>query len=86
MQEPTNRKQLWGFIGLVNYCRDMWRRRSHVLAPLSTLTSSKNPWKWGVEQSGSFKEAKRIISKNAILAFPDFHQKFVIYTMPLNTN
>ncbi len=80
MQEPANRKQLRGFIGLVNYYRDMWRRRSHVLAPLSTLTSSKIKWKWGLEQSESFKEAKRIISKNAILAFPDFNKEFVIYT------
>ena len=80
MEEPQNRKQLRGFIGLVNYYRDMWRRRSHVLAPLAALTSKKVPWKWGDEQKKAFVEAKRIISKNAMLAFPDFNKKFVIYT------
>jgi hypothetical protein len=80
MEEPKNRKQLRGFIGLINYYRDMWRRRSHVLAPLTVLTSKKVPWKWGEAEQKAFKEAKRIISKNAMLAFPDFNKKFVIYT------
>jgi hypothetical protein len=80
MEEPKNRKQLRGFIGLVNYYRDMWHRRSHVLAPLTTLTSKTVPWTWGPEQSQAFKEVKRIICKNAILSFPDFNKKFTIYT------
>lgn len=80
MEEPKNRKQLRGFIGLINYYRDMWHRRSHVLAPLTVLTSKNIPWKWGDSEKRAFAEAKRIISKNAMLAFPDFTKKFTIYT------
>jgi len=80
MKAPKNRKELRGFIGLVNYYRDMWRRRSHVLAPLTSMTSKNVPWRWGEEQQKAFNEAKRIISKEAILAFPNFLKRFVIYT------
>ena len=42
IETPRNRKELRSFIGIVNYYRDMWIKRSHVLAPLAGLTSSKS--------------------------------------------
>jgi hypothetical protein len=62
LQEPKTRKQLRGFIGVINCCRDMWKQRSHVLAPLTSLTSANIPWKWAEEQSKAFAEAKKILS------------------------
>ena len=42
---PKNKKELRGFIGMVNYYRDMWICRSDTLAPLTALTSKEAKWK-----------------------------------------
>ena len=80
MNEPKTRTQLRAFIGLVNYYCNMWRHRSHVLAPLTSLTSKNVPWKWGENESKAFHDTKKIISKETVLAFPNFDIPFVIYT------
>jgi len=43
---PKNKKQLRRFIGMINYYRDMWIRRSEILAPLTRLTSANAKFKW----------------------------------------
>jgi RNase H-like domain found in reverse transcriptase len=78
--EPKNRKELRSFIGIVNSYRDMWIRRSHVLAPLASLTSKKTKCEWGPQQSAAFATAKKIIAREVLLAYPDFSKKFVIHT------
>ena len=78
--EPNTRKELRRFIGCINYYRDVWVRRSHVLAPLAALTSKTVKWKWGPKESTAFKMAKRIMAKEVLLAYPDFSKPFVIHT------
>jgi hypothetical protein len=80
LAEPTNKKELRHFIGVVNYYRDMWVRRSHVLAPLAKLTSKEVKWHWGKEESQAFQTMKKLISKQVLLAFPDFTKPFIIHT------
>ena len=78
--EPKTKKELRSFIGVVNYYRDMWIRRSHVLAPLAALTSKDAKWKWEKEHSEAFRNIKKIISREVMLAYPDFNKPFVIHT------
>ena len=80
IDRPRTRKQLRSFIGMLNYYRDTWVRRSHVLAPLAALTSNTTKFEWGPKQQAAFEMAKRIISKDTILAYPDFSQPFIIHT------
>ncbi len=80
LDEPKTRKELRSFIGIVNYYRDMWIRRSHVLAPLAKLTSKDVKWHWGPQQAAAFAMTKKIIAKDAMLAYPDFSKTFVIHT------
>lgn len=80
IKEPTTRRQLRHFLGMVNYYRDMWRRRSHLLAPLTKLISDKEKFHWGPEQQQAFDEIKQTMSKETLLSFPDFSKPFHIYT------
>ncbi len=85
IKEPKNVKQLRHFLGMVNYYRDMWQRRSHILAPLTKLVGKGVKFTWDKEQQKAFDEIKRVMSKETILAYPDFKKPFHIYTDASNT-
>jgi hypothetical protein len=57
---------------MINYYRDMWQKRSHMLAPLTGLVRPLVKYKWGEEQQKAFDEIKQKVSKETLLAFPDF--------------
>ena len=73
---PTSKRQLRRFLGMVNYYRDMWQKRSHILARLTKLCSPKAKFVWEKEQQESFDHIKKVISREVMLSFPDFTNKF----------
>ncbi len=77
---PTTKRQLRRFLGMINYYRDMWRRRSHILAPLTAMCSAKAKFVWHDKEQKAFKDIKAIISRETLLAYPDFSNDFHIYT------
>jgi hypothetical protein len=58
----------------------MWPLRSHLLAPLSSMTSAKVKWKWTPECQDSFEKMKAIMAKETLVTFPDFTKEFEIHT------
>jgi hypothetical protein len=77
---------------MVQYYRDMWQRRSEMLAPLTDLvgecgetkTTKKNkpkkkPWQWESIHQQAFDNVKATIAKEVVLAYPDFTKPFEIY-------
>ena len=87
---PTNLKQLKWFIGMINFHRDVWKKRSHILAPLTKLAAEtskskglnkkKVPWKWEQEHQDAFDKVKKMIKSEAELAFPDWTKLFDLYS------
>ena len=45
MAPPNNKKEMCLFIGIVDYYRDVWDRRSHLLHPLTALQKNKVKFK-----------------------------------------
>ncbi len=80
IKAPTTRKQLRGFIGMINFYRDMWKQRATLLAPLTALTSKDVPFKWTDEHQLNFDTIKRVIGREVLLAYPDFNAPFQIHT------
>ena len=77
---PTTTKQVRHIVGMVNYYRDMWPRRSEILAPLTELCSKTTKFHWSERQQKAFDEIKQIVSDKTLLAYPDFNKPFVIHT------
>jgi hypothetical protein len=63
LEPPRNVKELCRFLGMVQYYRDLWARRSDMLAPLTSLVgecgqtkatkdkgTKKVPWYWAEVQ------------------------------------
>jgi hypothetical protein len=78
---------------MVQYYRDMWQKRSEMLAPLTYLVgecgetkttktnkTKKKPWRWELIHQQAFDNVKATTAKEVVLAYPDFTKPFEIYT------
>ena len=85
---PKTVKQVRSFLGMVNYYKDMWKHRSHILTPLTDLTANKDgktgkkkgPIKWEPIHQEAFDKIKQTITDDVMLSFPDFNKSFEIHT------
>ncbi len=89
----TGVKQLRHFLGMVQYYHDLWARWSDMLAPLTSLVgkcgqtkttkakgTKKVPWHWDEVHQRAFNHVKATITKDLVLAYPEYSKVFEIYT------
>ena len=77
---PTTKKQLRGFIGLINYHRGILKHRSGILTSLSGMTSKQANWNWSKECKKAFDTMKKLVFRENLLSYPNFNKPFVIHT------
>ena len=79
---------------MVQYYREIWEKRSHLVAPLIDLVgecgttkvtckngTKKKAWYWDQTDQDSFDKIKETLACNTLLAYPDYSgTPFVIYT------
>ena len=80
MTPSKNIKQLRSFIGLVNYYRDMWAKRSPLLQTLTALASKKVTFKCTFVEQKAFDGIKQIVACNKVLIHLDFNKRLDIHT------
>jgi hypothetical protein len=81
---PNNVKEYCHFLGMVQYYWGMWARRSEILAPLTDLVGecgeTKTTKKNDLIHQQAFDKVKAAITKETVLAYPDFLKPFEIFT------
>ena len=77
---PKTRKQLRQFISMIKFYRDMWQKRSELLAPLTALTPKNIKYDWKDEHQRCFDNIKRVIGREVLLGYPDVNAPFEIHT------
>eukprot|EP00978_Attheya_sp_CCMP212_P008116 scaffold18868_cov51-Attheya_sp.AAC.2 len=70
MQIPKRPKQIRSFVGSVNVYCNMWHRRAHVLAPLTSLQGKKNIV-WADIHTHAFNEMKALMAQDCLLSYHD---------------
>ena len=78
---------------MVQYYRDLWEKRLHLIAPLTDLVgecghtkvtrkkkTKKKAWYWNDIHQESFNKIKECLSRDVLLAYPKYGEVFDIYT------
>jgi hypothetical protein len=90
---PKQVKDLCRFLGMVHYNQDLWARCNEMLALLTSLVgecghtkiirakkTKKSAWYWVEVHQIAFDNLKAIITRDVVLAYPNYLQEFEMYT------
>ena len=69
MPSPTNKKQVWSFIGMINYLSKLSMRLSELAEPIRELFKDKVPFNWGPEHQQAFLQMKKEIASAPVLTY-----------------
>ena len=79
--QPTDVKELRGFLGLANYYRCFVQGFASIAQPLYKLTrKNAKGFNWTSQCQQAFDQLKKLLVNPPILAYPQFDLPFVVHT------
>ena len=80
MKEPTNVREVRGFLGCCSYYRRFVNQFSHIAKPIIALTKKYVPFQWTEECQEAFDLLKRSLMEAPVLAYPNPQKPYILYT------
>ncbi|XP_039514899.1 uncharacterized protein LOC120469791 [Pimephales promelas] len=76
--QPTTKKELQRFLGLVGYYRSFCKNFSTVVCPLTELLKAKVKFVWSFACQQAFDSIKSLLCSSPVLAAPCFDKNFML--------
>ena len=76
LTDPSNVREIRGFLGCVGYYRRFIKDYARKALPLTELLKKEEEFSWNPERQSTFKELKLTLSKAPILSPPDWAKEF----------
>lgn len=80
MEEPSNKKELLRFLGLVKYLGKFLPNLSQITAPIRELTKENIIWQWDQVHSDTVKTIKNLLTTAPVLAHYDNKKPLIVQT------
>lgn len=77
---PRSPTDVRAFLGLCSYYTRFVHKYAFIAHPLHRLTQKHVPFEWTEECSTAFQTLKDALTSPPIMAFPNFHQPFILST------
>ena len=65
---------------MVNFYKEMYPRRAHVMKPLTERTGKRRKFKWTPKMEKAFLNIKCLLSEDTLLDYPWYGKEFVVHT------
>ena len=80
MPEPSSKKEVQSFIGMINYLSKFSARLSDLSEPIWELSKERVLFNWGPEHKEAFDVIKKELVKPPILAYYDPNKEMTLQT------
>ena len=75
-----SKKEVQSFLGKVNFSRRFIPNLAEIIKHITCMLRKGNEIKWNLEAKKSFEDIKVALTKNPILASPDFTKYFLLFS------